>query len=277
MSVSNVRLALIDKTQWSKQKLSAHVKRLQANTPMSTMTAQAVLAHLRGVKIARFLNDEDLAVVHRVLPLVKSESLPPKSPKQSRSRVRKRSASPMRSPRRIVFPNKFELEDCLLPEAKLREAREMATVYPLLYVLENSMRVLITRVLAAKYGKDWWELVLTSAKARQVREKADHRRLQEDHKRWHQRRGSRPIDYTELGDLATIILAKQDDFFPDVLGDSRKWFEAFMEELDPSRHVICHMNPLNSENARLLEIRAIQWKKLLEVSKANIPGQTPEG
>jgi hypothetical protein len=55
----------------------------------------------------------------------------------------------------IIFADQFVYSDPILPEAKLAEAREMAAVYPMLYVIENSMRELIRRVLSAKYGQDW--------------------------------------------------------------------------------------------------------------------------
>ena len=91
--------------------------------------------------------------------------------------------------------------------------------------------------------------------------------------RWHQRRGAHPLDYVNLDDLTTIIEAKQDDFFPDVLGE-REWFIQFMRELAPSRNVLCHMNPLDTLHVKDIRLRAERWRNLIEGHIANIPPAT---
>jgi hypothetical protein len=171
----------------------------------------------------------------------------------------------------VVFPSQVKTTAPLLSDEKVREAREMAAIYPILYVIENSMRELIKRVLSAKYGSDWWNLAFSGGRAKSMRDTADARRNKEDQMNWHQRRGAHPIDYVDLGDLGTIIAAKQDDFFPAVLGDCRLWFEHFMRELEPSRNVLCHMNPLDRHNAADLKVKADKWRTLITGSLSRIP------
>ena len=175
--------------------------------------------------------------------------------------------------RTLVFPGTFTLTDPLLPEGKLREAREMAAIYPLLYVIENSIREVVQRVMRAKYGADWWNTALTSGKAKQVKLTSAQRQDSEVRMSWHQRRGAHDIDYIDLSELRDIILAKQDDFFPDVLGDNRAWFEQFMRELIPSRNVVCHMNPLAQHNVDdVVRVKVTRWFTLLTERRAHIPG-----
>jgi len=247
---------------------------------MKTEIAQAVLAHQQGIRIDRHLEPEALAEVRRLLPDV-TNGQPDRSGQAAQSSGgsrRIRMAAPMSGrrasgPRAIVFPDQFEYTDPILPEKRVREAREMASVYPLLYVLENSMRELIMRVMSSKYGGDWWETALTTGRARTVKNNADARRNGENHRRWHQRRGAHPIDYTDLNDLGSLILARRDDFFPDVLGgdEARMWIEHLMLELEPSRNVVCHMNPLSPDNVELVRIRLAGWRSLIEGRIDHIP------
>ena len=87
-------------------------------------------------------------------PRVLSHHHPPKP-------ARKTAGAPV--VREIKFPSEFKMKNPLLSAAKIQEAREMAAVFPLLSVIENSMRELIKRVMHAKYGEKWWDTELTSA------------------------------------------------------------------------------------------------------------------
>jgi hypothetical protein len=74
----------------------------------------------------------------------------------------------------------------------LAEATAMARVFPLLYVLENSIRELIKRVMSAKFGEDWWNTELNKGKLKNVHQKAETRMLSEKKSSWHQKRGAHP-------------------------------------------------------------------------------------
>jgi hypothetical protein len=55
----------------------------------------------------------------------------------------------------VRLPRELEVGDILLSPEKVGQAKRMASVYSLLYVLENSMREVIRRVMNAKYGGNW--------------------------------------------------------------------------------------------------------------------------
>lgn len=271
MSASNLRKALAARTSWSKQALSNRVQKLRAITPMTTATAHGVLAHQQRMKIDKYLDGDELRLVQNVLPAIAQAQNAGAIPASGSSVRRDRRPTNGGSGRTIVFAGNFTTDNLLLEDGKIREAREMAGVYPVLYVLENSIRELIRRVLSAAYGANWWDTALTSAKAKEAKSKADQRRSGENHMRWHQRRGSRPVDYADLKDLGAIILSKQSDFFPAVLGDTREWFEQFMRELEPSRNVLCHMNPLTPHNVADVRLKAQRWRNLIEGRRDSIP------
>jgi hypothetical protein len=151
----------------------------------------------------------------------------------------------------------------MLSPSKLGEAQEMAVLYPILYVLENSMREVVKRVMTVKFGSDWWETQLTSGKLKSAYQTADGRMKKESRQRWHQRRGDHPVDYVGLDELGDIITGKPDVFFTDMLATDVDWFKHFMRELEPSRNVLCHMNPLSETNARDLTTKLERWESLI--------------
>ncbi len=262
----NLRNELLKKLGISPQALSLRVQRKKAQIPMSTEDATYLIAHESGIRIDKHLSSEQVDKVRSLQSGLRhvAEVVIAKKPIRGQKQ--------MTETREIRFPGNFIANSILVPAAKLSEARQMAAVYPLLYVLENSMREVIRRVMAAKFGPDWWDTQLSNGRLKTVHQTASGRMKTETTRlRWHQTRGAHPIDYVDLGHLGDIILGKQDVFFPDILGSDRDWFIQFMKELEPSRNVICHMNPLNSHNIADVKLRWRKWEALLKSSKGNIP------
>jgi predicted restriction endonuclease len=170
--------------------------------------------------------------------------------------------------RTIEIAKEFKVTDPMLSEQKLLEAKNMASIYPLLYVLENSIRELIDRVMSAKHGPDWWD---THAPQDIKRKVADH---MSDEKRnsWHQKRGSRPIDYTDLKDLKPIVRKAALEIVPGFI-PSIEWFDSFIDEVYRSRCVLCHMNPLDDNNITAVKVKFRQWQKQVAEKIALMPGQ----
>lgn len=154
----------------------------------------------------------------------------------------------------------------MLDAEKLAEAKEMAELYPILYVLENSMREVVKRVMHTTYGHDWWDTQLQTGKLKTVHQTATGRMTTESRQRWHQRRGGHPVYYIGLDDLGSIITGKQDAFFNNMLATDIDWFKHFMKELEPSRNVLCHMNPLSKTNVKDLSIKLERWEALVKGS-----------
>jgi len=235
---------------------------------MDTATAQCVLAHRQRIRLNEYLPAEVVDGVQSVI-----SRLGPEHGATARAAIKSTTTPSRRGAvvnRSIVFPQEFKTRDPLLSDARLKEARDMAAIYPILYVLENSLREVIRRVMAAKYGADWWNTALVGGKVKSLKDTSDQRRAKEDQMAWHQRRGAHPIDYVNLDDLGTIVEAKQDDFFPHVFSD-REWFRSHIRELAPSRNVLCHMNPLDETNIKDIKVRADRWRKVIEASLSAIP------
>ena len=268
-----LRAALLQKVG-TKQNLSRYVQKKRSQLPMTTEEATYVIAHENGIKISDYLDTTEVAHVRALQAQLRHAN--------GGGETHRKAPAPKAHPavngaREIRFPGEFKATNTLLSAAKLQEAKDMAAIFPLLYVLENSIRDLIVRVMYAKYGEDWWNSQLTSGKANEVRQKAAGRMSsQEKRYFWHQRRGAHPIDYVDLPDLGLIVQAKQADFFPGIIPE-REWFLHLMRELEPSRNVVCHMNPLEKGNVDDVRSWSRKWEKTMKAAaeRGVIPVSAP--
>ena len=88
-----------------------------------------------------------------------------------------------------------------LDEDLVSRAKRMATVYVAIAAFENTVREFVSKRLLEVVGADWW----TAAVSEKIRTKAETRKAEESKVRWHTPRGDEPLNYTEFGDLASII------------------------------------------------------------------------
>lgn len=265
MTNHELKKALLAKLGIQPQGLSKRVQKKKAEIPMSTAEATYLIAHEEGLRLDRFLSADEVARIRALhtprYPAV--ESRPQQHPQ------RRKSQPP--AVKELRFAGEIRVSNPLLPSAKLTEARAMARIYPVLYVLENSIRELIMRVMKNRFGYDWWGTQLTTGKLKNVHQTAAGRMLSEKRHSWHQKRGAHPIDYADISDLETIISAKQEYFVPAIIPDLQ-WFQNFMKELYPSRNVVCHMNPLDEHNVSDVQLRLKKWERTLKSAAAAIPG-----
>jgi HEPN superfamily Swt1-like protein len=237
----------------SKQWLSAEAKK---ENILDVKVAQALVARRHGMRLQKYLQGADLEKVQQAMA-TNGARVAPAPAAQRGGRVKLAAKAWV-----IAIGKEFKASFPLLSTGKLTEAKEMAAVYPFLFVLENSVRDIIKRVMQAKYGENWWDTQLTSAKAKDVKSRVEQKLAREDEQSWHQGRGKHKIDYTTLGELKVIAASNQALFFPDLLG-TKTWFDGLIDELEPSRNVLCHMNPLTKENADLVKLRFGQWQRHL--------------
>lgn len=271
-----LRKALIDQTGWSRSALSRRVKGVKRRLTMKTKIAQAIVAHGEGVLPDRYLEGAELAEVQATMAKLGPR---PSGSSGSRPKRAKRPAT------RVVSFKAFGIKttDPFLNKGKLEEAVAMSEAYPVLYVLENSIRTVVKGVMDAKFGPSWWDTELnSSAEAKDMKRRVEGRLKKEQQQSWHQRRGSHKIDYIDLGDLLVIAQSKRDVFFPVVLSDE-KWFEALVSETSPSRNTLCHMNPLAETSVKALGVKLAQWHDHLKrreedirsAMAASVPDQAP--
>src|SRR5258708_1224216 len=96
----------------------------------------------------------------------------------------------------------------MLDEDSVARTRRMATVYTAIAAFENSVRELVSKRLLEHAGENWWAQCVSE----KIRNKAEGRRDEEAKIRWHTPRGDEPLNYTEFGDLTSIISQNWDQF-----------------------------------------------------------------
>lgn len=136
-------------------------------------------------------------------------------------------------------------------------------VYPTLYIFENSVRDLIERVLRATHGDDWW----VQAVPRSVRQTAEKHMAAEKKDPWHDARGRREIDYVFLNELWAIIRDNWADF--KALFPNQAWVDSLVtSDMNVSRRVLAHMNPLGADDIGNIEAAFRKWTKQLQAGWA---------
>ncbi|MGI0057222.1 MAG: hypothetical protein ACREAK_07595 [Nitrosarchaeum sp.] len=138
------------------------------------------------------------------------------------------------------------------------EAEKMTRPYTVLYLLENSLRYFINSKLSEKYGKDWWDDI--NIKSETVRDVKDRMNLEKTNK-WHARRGSHEIFYTDLEDLP-YFLNKEKIFFDQFI-DVDLWTTYIRKIVKLSRNIVDHHNPLPEREIKRLEGMLEDWKRQL--------------
>jgi hypothetical protein len=134
----------------------------------------------------------------------------------------------------------------------LASARRMASVYVLIFSLENSARELIADRLRDRKGADWWDSVPNS-----IRKKVEDLRAKEKLNRYHTDRSTELLGYTFFGNLAQIIIANWTDFsdlFPD-----QAWVTSRFNDLELSRNIVMHTGILPEFEIERVESIARDW------------------
>jgi hypothetical protein len=138
-------------------------------------------------------------------------------------------------------------------------------VYPIMYLFENSVRELIQRVLRATYGAKWWDQCVPPDVQKVVRG----RMRREEARHWHGKRGAHPIFYSDIEHLRQIIESEWSCFSG--LFEGKAWVTQRIGEINVSRRVIAHNNPLHQEDLKRLEIYYSDWRRQIEGVRAKIP------
>jgi hypothetical protein len=116
-------------------------------------------------------------------------------------------------------------------------------------------------------GPNWWDEVVK----KELRDKAAKRKQDEAKDPWHGKRGAAPIDYLDLSDLSLIVSGSKawphlKSVFPRI-----SWFQELVNELNVSRRVAAHMNPLEPDDVKNVEAAFRKWAKLLKAKQDLLP------
>lgn len=159
--------------------------------------------------------------------------------------------------RRVKRENKIP-DIPFLSTVDIENAEKMKSPYFVLYLLENSIREFINKKMTEKYGPNWWNKI--NLKPEIIKDVKDRIELEKVNK-WHARRGSHEIFYTDLEDLP-YFLNKERGVFDQYL-DADLWTTYIKKIVKLSRNIVNHHNPLPSREIKRLETILEDWKKQL--------------
>lgn len=230
-------------------------KKRQIGYAYSTATAAYILASENQIDISKFLKPEELAEVREAIRSTRLVQVSNASTEPKEKTIVK-----LGKELKIVCPN--------VPDSILKDAKKMSEAYPYFYVFENSIRYFIINTLESKYGKDWWFLRVNP----KLRDKATDRQSKEGRNRWHGKRGVHPIFYVDIDDLQKIITSNLEDFKDKLPGVDRpvEWLTNRIEEIELSRNIIAHHNPLTDDDVFRVKMYFKDWIKQF----ADISGET---
>ena len=157
-----------------------------------------------------------------------------------------------------------------LTPTEVGSADQMADVYYKFYLIENSLRKLIIKVLKKHYGENWWDdpnVVVPNIQNTAKNNKEDEKKKGVP---WHGRRGKNvhQIYYIHFGQLGEII-SKNWRKFKDIIDED--FFKVMMKDLGLSRIILMHCNPLSAQDVRSLNYYFEKWQLTLKNKSDEIP------
>lgn len=129
----------------------------------------------------------------------------------------------------------------------------MSAVYTAIAAFENSVRKFVEKVLLEHKGENWWEECVSD----KIRRTAESRKKEEEKIRWHTPRGDSMINYTEFGDLASIMAQNYELFEVHIV--SIDWARQIFQTLERSRNVIMHSGELGRRDIERIGTNIRDW------------------
>jgi hypothetical protein len=236
----------------SHQAISQRRARIQRKVAMPTDIATYIVAQREGIRIEKHLDADTLQVVADFQGRLAANG--------GDSTARTATRAPTKKAKQRV--KELRIGDVKIPKNALSQehmddAVRMATIYPVLYTFENSMRSFIDGHLTTIYGGEWHDdpkIVSTQINARVKRNRAAEARH-----RYHSRRNAKFIYYTDLGDLPLIVHSENGWKAFKALFPSDKWLHGRIEVIEASRNVVAHMNPLKKRDLDRIQLNFEDW------------------
>jgi len=142
-----------------------------------------------------------------------------------------------------------------LDEELVIKAQKMAIVYTAICAFENTVRQFVSKILLENKGENWWSECVSE----KIRTKAESRRVEEQKIRWHTPRGDTIINYTEFGDLLSIIRLPQNWTYFEPHIYSIEWADQIIKTLERSRNVIMHSGELVNQDIERIGMNIRDW------------------
>jgi hypothetical protein len=240
-----LRYDLLEILGITKQGLSYRAKKIkETHGPMTTEEAVYVIAHMEGLDLSKYLPISTLDRIRALVPRIS----PTKSLDRSKASTNKTHR--IATKRNTSYP--------LVRKSYINAAKTLGDdCYPLLFLIENSIRELITLRLAIR-GSNWWD----HSAPKNVQQNVQRTISKEKRYPYRDKRGSHPIFYANFLDLRKVIDANRGEF-QDVIIDF-DWFKAKMDEIYMVRNNLAHCVPLSKDDITRINLFFRDWARLME-------------
>ncbi len=235
--------------------LDKRISRLATKKGLSGREALFILASENNVGYARefsMLSDDERT---RISQVISTKS--PFVPSSNKANIEKQKIRVLQ-----IKTNVGIIKDPYLDPAIMKEAMAAAeTAYLYLYIFENSIRNFIIMVMVKTYSEDWWDKGMRTKALQEIKKCVDGRLSSEQKHSFHGKRGSHPLFYSDYGDLITVMSGHEADFnqyFHNLPG-KLKGFLFKLREIEPSRNVTAHNNPLAKKDLHRVEGYLGDW------------------
>lgn len=169
------------------------------------------------------------------------------------------------TPRLSQFSNSLSLEKITasklpyqqLDQSHIASAKRMATVFIAITTFENMIRDFVEKVMIEDEGPDWW---VTKAPDK-IKKKVDGRIETEKKVPWHTPRGGKPLNYTDFGDLADLMIALWENFNQDVQDQSR--IKSNFQIIELSRNACMHGGSISDRDVERVGMLMRDWLEQL--------------
>jgi hypothetical protein len=263
---AKLRQRIIDKTSWAERTIDNNVQHVAAKHSITTREALFVLARDNGIgfqtDFSKLSKEEQKTV--------SSTRTKATSPSANNAKTNPKASKVVARTINLKTPL-GAFTDPYLPTSVIEQAKIMSeTVYPYLYVFENSIRNFINLVMTDSKGVNWWATEMASVALQDIVRTANDRMTKESENYYHGKRGAHPLYYIDFIHLIKILRSKDTIFqkyFTKVPGKMNA-FLAKLEEIQPSRNVSSHHNPLGKHDLSRIYGYLIDWTKHLEYLKA---------
>ena len=262
---ARLRADLATKLDVKERRLYQLAARMNAeHGPMGTDDAMYVLAQLSGLNLTKYIDDRDVVDRIRVIADRVRAAMP--MTETARTATRPQAQAPAGRPRKPVtrtirVGSVGAAAELLLPKSVEDDAERMSNLYPKIYLLENSIRTVISRVMTTKHGSDWWSKRVSTG----VKNKVQGRREKEEKAPWHGSRGTHDIYYSDFADLKDILVKNWVDF--DHIFPNQPWITVKLEELEPARNTLAHHNPVPAKEQTRFDVYFDDWATLVAAKK----------
>lgn len=144
-------------------------------------------------------------------------------------------------------------------DATRSDAEYMSEHYKLFYMLENEIRDFVAAIMEDAKGDEWWaDEVLPD-----IQKRAEKNKLREISEGV-SIRSSKPIDYTNFGELGEIIKTNWDVFGGVFSSSNKTAVEKVMARLSMLRNNIAHCTALDEDEVLRLRLTIRDWFRLSE-------------